>query len=320
MSMDPRTDLRGIVTVLNTPFTEDDHVDTQGLAAHVQQAITEGVAGFLVPAMASEVGLLTEEERAIVVDTVLHAADGAVPVIGGASADDAETRLRIATELVARGCDGVLVSLPYLDAAQYAEAVAAAAACGTECLMIQDWDAGGYGVPVDQIATLFARHDNFRCLKVEVVPAGPKYSEVIAATDGHLHVSGGWAVTQMIDALDRGVHAFMPTGLHAVYTRIYRLYRDGDREAAQALHERLLPILTFSNQHLDVSIHFFKRLLHAQGIYATPRVRVDSRRFDAVHARAAAAYIARAQALVVECGGSGVAPSPARTVGSRVSR
>jgi 4-hydroxy-tetrahydrodipicolinate synthase len=47
--------LRGIVTVLNTPFTEEDALDLPGLRRNVQGAIRAGVAGFLVPAMASEV-------------------------------------------------------------------------------------------------------------------------------------------------------------------------------------------------------------------------------------------------------------------------
>lgn len=85
---------------------------------------------------------------------------------------------------------------------------------------------------------------------------------------------------QMIEALDRGVHAFMPTGMHRIYTEIHRRYASGDRDAARELFERLLPVLAFSNQRLDVSIRFFKRLLHAQGVYATDRVRTEGAKFD----------------------------------------
>jgi len=35
----------------------------------------------------------------------------------------------------------------------------------------------------------------------------------VAATEGRLNVSGGWAVPQLMEALDRGVHAVMPGGL-----------------------------------------------------------------------------------------------------------
>jgi 4-hydroxy-tetrahydrodipicolinate synthase len=157
--------------------------------------------------------------------------------------------------------------------------------------MIQDWDPSGFGAPVPLIAQLVQEIPAFRCLKVEVVPAGVKYSAVLEATQGALHVSGGWAVTQMIEAMDRGVHAFMPTGMHPIYTRIFSLYQSGQREAAQTLFRRLLPVLAFSNQHLDISIHFFKRLLHRQGIYATPRVRDPILPFDDIHEKVSAELI-----------------------------
>jgi 4-hydroxy-tetrahydrodipicolinate synthase len=280
-------DMRGIVTVLNTPFLDDDAIDREGLNANVAQAIAAGVAGFLVPAMAAEVGKLSMAERIQVVETVLGAVKGRVPVIGGASADTPEARLDMARRLIGLGCDGVLVSIPYTDESQYRRHVEAVAALDPPFLMLQDWDATGYGVPVSVIVRLFEDVEAFRCLKVEVVPAGVKYSEVIEATGGRLHVSGGWAVMQMIEALDRGVHAFMPTGMHAVYTRIFSLYHEGQRDAARALFNRLLPVLAFSNQHLDISIHFFKRLLYRQGVYATPRVREPILPFDAFHERMA---------------------------------
>jgi dihydrodipicolinate synthase/N-acetylneuraminate lyase len=104
----------------------------------------------------------------------------------------------------------------------------------------------------------------------------------------------------MIEALDRGVHAFLPTGLHELYVRIYRLYVQGRRREAETLFQRLLPILAFSNQHLDISVHFFKRLLHAEGTYATDRVRPPILPFDAVHRARADELIARARRLTAE--------------------
>ncbi len=195
------------------------------------------------------------------------------------------------------GCDGILAAITYRDDAQYAGDIRALAGLNPPFLMVQDWDATGYGAPVGVIARVFEEAELFRCLKVEVVPAGVKYSEVLRATRGRLHVSGGWAVTQMIEALDRGVHAIMPTGMHTIYTRIYNLYTSGDREAARTLFHRLAPVLAFSNQHLDISIHFFKRLLHRQGIYATPRVREPIQPFDEHHIRIADELIEHAMNL-----------------------
>jgi dihydrodipicolinate synthase/N-acetylneuraminate lyase len=295
--------LRGIVTVLNTPFTATNELDTEALRRHVRKALAAGVAGFLVPAMASEVDKLTPEERELFVSVVLDEVNGRAAVIGGASAASGAERMRWARQLVAAGCDGVLVSIPYQDDHQYTAAVQEVAEAVPSFLMLQDWDARGYGVPVATLVNLFETVDVVRAVKVEVVPAGRKYSELLAATNGRLHVSGGWAVTQMIEALDRGVHAIMPTALHAVYVRIYRLYSAGDRQGARELFERLLPVLAFANQHLDISIHFFKRLLHAQGIYPTAAVREPVLPFDDAHERIARELIARACALESELGG-----------------
>jgi dihydrodipicolinate synthase/N-acetylneuraminate lyase len=297
MRIDPLHDLRGIITVLNTPFTEDDQIDLPGLEKNVEAAIGAGVAGFLVPAMASEVGKLSEAERGQLVESVVKIAAGRVPVIGGASAATETERLQAAGRCIELGCEGVLVSVPFEGEASYRRAIHAVAALEPGFLMIQDWDATNYGLPVPLIVRLFEEIEVFRCLKVEVVPAGVKYSEVLEATGGQLHVSGGWAVGQIIEGLDRGVHAFMPTGMHPLYTQIYKDYQAGRRDQARALFNQLAPVLAFSNQHLDISIHFFKRLLHAQGVYATPKVREPILPFDAHHEAIAKEHIACVIAL-----------------------
>ena len=220
------------------------------------------------------------------VAAVVSTVRGRVPVIGGASAPE-EERAAVAAELVDLGCDGVLVSIPYTNDDEFRRRIEEVAACGTDYLMLQDWDAVGYGLPLELIVRLADELPSFRCLKVETVPAGPKYSEVKAALGDRLAVAGGWAVMHLIDGLDRGVDIFMPTGLHELYVGIYRLYREGRRDEAVRWFRRLLPILTFSNQHLEVSICFFKRLLFRQGIYPTDVVRITTRFWDDFNRRRA---------------------------------
>jgi len=292
---------RGIITALNIPFTAGDAVDLDALAAHADYALRAGVTGFLIPVMASEVGALTPQEREDAVRAVVAVARGRGVVIGGASDPDPARRIALARRWTGLGCDGVLAALPYENDTQYTAAVRELAAVEPPLLMLQDWDAAGFGVPVPLIARLFDEVPCFRCLKVEVVPAGVKYTQVLEATGGRLHVSGGWAVTQMVEAMDRGVHAFMPTGLHEVYVRIWNLHAAGRRDEARALFARLAPVLGFSNQHLDISIHFFKRLLHRQGIYPTARVRQAGAPFDTFHARVADELTDLALDLIREC-------------------
>jgi 4-hydroxy-tetrahydrodipicolinate synthase len=97
----------------------------------------------------------------------------------------------------------------------------------------------------------------------------------------------------MLEGLQRGVHAFMPTGMHYIYTQIYQDYISGKQKEAKKLFETILPVLSFSNQHLDISIHFFKRLLYRQGIYNTPNVRTPILPFDHIHEEIAGYLITR---------------------------
>lgn len=281
------TRLAGIVTVLNTPFSDDGRIDFAGLRRNVTRAIDAGVSGFLVPALAGEVGSLSADERCAIVAAVVQENAGRVAVIGGASAGTQLERKAYAKLLLGIGCDCVLVSLPYVDETTWERELRDLVDEVAAPLMIQDWAPAGYGVPVSVAARLFAEIPSFVSMKVEVVPAGPKYSQLLTATGGRLHVSGGWAVTQMIEALDRGVHTFMPTGMHEIYCEMYRRYRSGHRDAAIELFRRVLPVLAFANQHLDISIHFFKRLLWKEGLYATPRTRDPILPFDEIHRRTA---------------------------------
>ena len=290
---EPVKDLRGIITVLNTPFTENDNLDIPSLQKNIRLAIKAGVTGFLIPAMASEVKNLSEEEKRILIHSTVEACNGECTVIGGTSASSQDEMLRLGETCLKEGCQGILANIPYQSPKKYRASARALDALEPDFLMLQDWDASGYGIPIDLISDLFSELNTFKCLKIEVIPAGTKYSEVYEKTGGALHLSGGWAVSQMIEGLERGIHAFMPTGMHEIYCRIYSLYIEGKISEARELFEELLPVLAFSNQHLDISIHFFKRLLWKQGIYTCPRVRRPILPFDHIHEKEADRLIER---------------------------
>jgi 4-hydroxy-tetrahydrodipicolinate synthase len=195
------------------------------------------------------------------------------------------------TEYQKAGCRNVLFQIPYRDNRQFMDHFMELASCDPEMIMLQDWDSSGYGLPDELICELFDSVEAFRCLKIETVPAGVKYSRILNLTGGRLNISGGWAVSQMIEGMRRGVHAFMPTGMHYIYTHIYRLFADGQQDEAQQYFYRILPVLAFSNQHLDISIHFFKQLLFRQGLYPTPNVRIKTHLFDDLHREIADQHI-----------------------------
>lgn len=283
--------LIGIVTVLNTPFTVTGDVDLISLKKNVTEALNAGVNGFLVPAMASEVSKLTFKERLEMVEATLSVINGKVPVFAGLGGMNFNKSVELLKSYIKLGCKQILFQIPYTDENQFKYRFFKLAELQPEVIMLQDWDPLGYGLPDSLIIDLFEQVETFRCLKVEVIPSGIKYSRMIELTEGKLHVSGGWAVSQMVEGLMRGVHAFMPTGMHWIYAEIFNLWKTNKRDQATDLFYKIIPVLAFSNQHLDISIHFFKRLLKHQGIYATSNVRSPILPFDTIHKQIADKHI-----------------------------
>lgn len=279
--------LKGIIGVVNTPFTDDNKIDTQSLKKYVEHSLECKVVGFLALGLAAEVNKLSFDEKLLIADTIIKRTNKRVPVICGTASNSQKERIQLAKEFSKLGSDGILINIPFEDEQSYISNVTEVSENISGFMMLQDWDFKGYGIPLNVITKLFNDIDNFKCLKVEVVPAGVKYTQVKNATKGNLHLSGGWAGTQMIEALDRGVDAFMPTILHDIYGKIFQLHINGKRDSAKILFEKLLPIISFSHQHLDISIHFNKRLLYKQNIFSSLNVRDPILSFDEFHERIA---------------------------------
>ncbi len=275
--------LHGIITVLNTPFKDSGEIDFHSLNRNIIDAMNAGVAGFLVPAMASEVQKLNNNERLALVEFTLQAVGDKVPVFAGTASSSFAESKNILKSYLNLGCNNVLIQLPLGNEKQFKNDFLELAEFGPAVIMLQDWDASGYGLPEQLIMNLFETVPSFRCLKIETIPAGIKYSKILKLTNNTLNVSGGWAVNQMIEGLKRGIHAFMPTGMHWIYTKIFTDFQKGKIHESTALFNEILPILAFSNQHLDISIHFYKRLLWRQGVYSTPDVRKPILPFDEIH-------------------------------------
>jgi dihydrodipicolinate synthase/N-acetylneuraminate lyase len=86
--------------------------------------------------------------------------------------------------------------------------------------------------------------------------------------------------------------------------RIFRLWQEGRPDEARELFERALPILAFSNQHIEVSIRFWKSVRRRQGLFATDSCRPPVHPLDAVQIEQAEALGRRAIALEAEVTGS----------------
>ncbi len=287
----------GVFPAVNTPFTEDDRIDFEGLQRHLENAIDSGVAGILMPVVASEVLMLSAGERRSISACVREVVGDRVPVFGAGTARTLEECLAFVRELTEFGA-GCMVNIPYENDEQYIAYARAIDAQHPRCLMIQDYDLLGPGVPAELLARLYDELESYQCLKIETQLPGPKMTKMLKATDGRLHISGGWCITQYIEALDRGVHGMVPTGLNEVFCKLDSLYRSGRRDKANRLYLAVQPIIACANQQSTYSLYFYKRLLWKQGFYKTPRIRTGGLDFDEYFVRIADERIEQALTLI----------------------
>ncbi len=283
-------DVDGITPIINTPFTDELALDLASLERLVEQSIADGVVGCIVPAVASEVAKLSGPERRLLLETVVEVAGGAITVVAGVSSDDLAESVRLAGHAVGLGCTAVLCRAPESmidDPAGLIDHFSELAKVGMSTLMVQDLQWNGPGMEVSTIVRLYEAVPPFTAIKVETVPPGAKYTAIMEATDGGLHVACGWGLGQMIEALDRGVSTFTTTAINLPFVEVHRRYRQGDREGARALFEEVTPMLIWCQQNIDVSIAFLKRYCLAAGLFATDLVRPQAMTFDRFHQRCA---------------------------------
>ena len=104
--------LRGSMPALVTPF-RDGEVDFDTLKHLVEWHIEQGSKGLVPMGTTGESPTLSHKEHDAVVETVVKAAAGRVPVVAGAGSNNTRESVRLAQHASKVGADAVLVVTPY---------------------------------------------------------------------------------------------------------------------------------------------------------------------------------------------------------------
>lgn len=103
---------KGSMPALVTPF-QGGELDLETLKKLVEWHIGEGTNGFVPVGTTGESPTLTHREHEIVVEEVVKAAAGRVPVIAGAGSNNTVEAIRLARHAEKVGADAILVVTPY---------------------------------------------------------------------------------------------------------------------------------------------------------------------------------------------------------------
>jgi len=103
---------KGSMPALITPF-QNGELDLETLKKLVDWHIDQGSHGFVPVGTTGESPTLTHEEHETVIDTVVKATAGRVPVIAGAGSNNTVEAMRFVQFAEKAGADGALVVTPY---------------------------------------------------------------------------------------------------------------------------------------------------------------------------------------------------------------
>jgi len=273
--------MRGIIPSLHTPFCRDNKVDISSLQKLIDHTIVSGCAGMLVGAVAGENASLSLDEKETIINACVQHNNNRLPLIISCSANNQYDRITLSRAAKVAGADWILCQTPNnLNGNELTECFNEIADAGPSNLMIQDLSWTDNGMNDEDILLLFENIKKFKGLKIEVLNSGPKYSRILKATNHKLHLSGGWAIMGMIEALNRGVHAFIPSTMEVIYNQIYNLFTEKKINKARDLFSTILPVLSFTHQHIDIAIKFSKMLRVKEEIFKTDLCRSPISQFD----------------------------------------
>ncbi|MCZ6463939.1 MAG: 4-hydroxy-tetrahydrodipicolinate synthase [Proteobacteria bacterium] len=235
----------GVLTALVTPFS-NDAVDEKALGDLVETQIAAGVDGLVPCGSTGESATLSHAEHQRVVEIVVEAARGRVPVVAGTGSNN--TREAIALTLHAReaGADGALLISPYYNKptqegiVAHFEAVASEAALPLIVYNIQGRTASNI------LAETMARLAEIEHVVGAKEACGDidQIAHVIAlCPDDFTVLSGDDAWTLPVLAIGgRGVISTSSNVAPTEVGDLVRAFRSGDPDRARAIHGKLLPL------------------------------------------------------------------------------
>jgi 4-hydroxy-tetrahydrodipicolinate synthase len=108
-----KTDLHGVIPPLVTPMHDDGSLNLDGFPPLVEHVLAGGVHGIFTPGSQGESFALSAAERAQVLDAVLAAVNGRVPVIAGTGAITTRDAIALTRQAEQAGADAAALITPY---------------------------------------------------------------------------------------------------------------------------------------------------------------------------------------------------------------
>ena len=250
-----KTHWRGVFPAITTQLKKDGSLDLDGTAKHAAALISSGVSGIIFLGSLGENQALRPEEKRQVVEAMVQAVGGRVPVLSGVAESSTAEAARYMRDGEKLGLDGFMLMPGMLYKGDERETLAhfrsAAKATGLPIMIYNNPISYGNDITPEMFAEL-GEVKNFVALK-------ESSGNVRRITDLHNVVGDRYAIFTGVDDLVLeasilGIDGWVAgTGIAFPEENqfFWELTRRGDWETARALYRWFTPLL-----HLDVHTKF----------------------------------------------------------------
>ncbi len=269
--------ITGVIPILQTPFDKSGRIDTESLSRVVDYNIEAGVDGLGI-ALASEVLLLNESERDLLLKTVVGQTNNRVPVVMNTGANGNDLAIYYSKRAEELGADAVMLTPPNSGVVrgnpeitrQYFRDIESAIGVS---VVLQDVEFAQ--VPPQMVADMAQECPGIVACKMETPPTAPRIAATVDALQGKIVVLGGGGATYLMEELARGSSGTMPfSSTPAEFMEIMDVYVSGNIEKATKIFNlRIAPLCHLVSQAPELAIGFHKQILKRRGLIESARVR-----------------------------------------------
>jgi len=238
----------GVMPALTTAYDANLNIDHAFVARHALWQIENGVSGLITLGSLGESPTLSFEEKISLVDTLVKAAAGKVPVVAAVSALSTGEAVKLAQAVQAHGASGLMILPPWVYKGDWLEMKAYVAAVlkatPLEAMLYNNPVAYGTDFTPEQIQELAAEHPNLVAVKESSTDVR-RVTAIRALAGDRLAVFVG-----VDDAIVEGIYsgavgwvAGLVNALPRESIELFRLASQGKTREAFELYRWFLPLL-----------------------------------------------------------------------------
>jgi len=238
---------KGAITAIATPFTEKGDLDEQSLRNIVEFQIKNKIDGIVPCGTTGESPTLDHEEHEKVIEIVIDAAKGKVPIIAGTGSNSTKEAIQMTKSAADAGANASLQVCPYYNKPTqeglYRHFSAVAKSVGIPLIIYNIQGRTGINLETSTLARLAKEHSNIVAVKeasgsvsqmMEVINTLPKTFDVLSGDDNlalPLMALGGKGVISVASNI-------IPREMHDLAEFALK----GNFEEARNIHYKLLPL------------------------------------------------------------------------------